>query len=159
MQELKTRRSQLDQRIGNLPATQQELVRLRRDVEVGNKIYLQMLSNIQQLDIAKAGTVGNVRVVDEAAANISAPVKPKRSLIVVLAFMLGGMFGVGIVLVRTMMNRGVENPDDIERLGLPVYAGVPQSETQRTLNVRGKKRGAINKAANCWRLKTRRISP
>ena len=55
--------------------------------------------------------------------------------------MLGGMFGVGIVLVRTMMNRGVENPDDIERLGLPAYAGVPQSETQRTLNVRGKKRG------------------
>lgn len=140
MQELKTRRSQLDQRIGNLPATQQELVRLRRDVEVGNKIYLQMLSNIQQLDIAKAGTVGNVRVVDDAAANISAPVKPKRSLIVVLAFMLGGMFGVGIVLVRTMMNRGVENPDDIERLGLPVYAGVPQSDTQRTLNVRGKRR-------------------
>lgn len=140
MRELKARRTDLDERIGTLPATQQELVRLRRDVEVGNKIYLQMLSNIQQLDIARAGTVGNVRVVDDAAVNISAPVKPKRSLIVVLAFMLGGMVGVGIVLMRAMMNRGVENADDIERLGLPVYAGIPQSASQRELNVRGKRR-------------------
>ncbi len=149
MQELKARRSELDQRIGSLPATQQELVRLRRDVEVGNKIYLQMLSNIQQLDIARAGTVGNVRVVDDAAVNINEPVKPKRSLIVVLAFMLGGMVGVGLVMVRAMMNRGVENADDIERLGLPVYAGVPQSATQKDLNVRGKRR---NKSKSGTRL-------
>lgn len=52
-------------------------MRLRRDVEVGNKIYLQMLSNIQQLDIARAGTVGNVRVVDDAVVNTQAPVKPR----------------------------------------------------------------------------------
>lgn len=148
MRELKARRTELDDRIGTLPATQQELVRLRRDVEVGNKIYLQMLSNIQQLDIARAGTVGNVRVVDSAAVNISAPVKPKRPLIVVLAFMLGGMVGVGAVLMRAMMNRGVENADDIERLGLPVYAGVPQSATQRELSVRGKRRNKGKHATN-----------
>ncbi|WP_152207622.1 polysaccharide biosynthesis tyrosine autokinase [Marinobacter changyiensis] len=133
MAELKVRRAELDQRLGRLPATQQELVRLRRDVEVGNKIYLQMLSNIQQLDIARAGTVGNVRVVDEAVVNINEPVKPKRPLIAALALLLGGMVGTGIVLVRAMMNRGVENPEDIENIGLPVYASIPLSVTQNEL--------------------------
>jgi tyrosine-protein kinase Etk/Wzc len=133
MAELKQRRAELDRRIGDLPATQQELVRLRRDVEVGNEIYLQMLSNIQQLDIARAGTVGNVRVVDEAAVNTAEPVKPKRSLIVMVAILLGGMVGVGMVLLRAAFNRGVENPEVIERLGLPVYASIPLSDTQSEL--------------------------
>lgn len=130
MAELKQRRAELNQRLSGLPETQQRLVRLRRDVEVGNKIYLQMLSNIQQLDIARAGTVGNVRVVDEAAVNTQAPVKPKRALIAAVALLLGGMIGTGIVLVRAMLNRGIENPEDIEKLGLPVYATVPLSEIQ-----------------------------
>ncbi|PHQ14451.1 polysaccharide biosynthesis tyrosine autokinase [Marinobacter profundi] len=130
MAELKARRAELDDRLGRLPATQQELVRLRRDVEVGNKIYLQMLSNVQQLDIARAGTVGNVRVVDEAVVNTTSPVKPKRGMIAAAALLLGGMIGTAIVLVRAMLNRGIENPDDIEKLGLPVYATVPLSDTQ-----------------------------
>ncbi|MCG7199115.1 polysaccharide biosynthesis tyrosine autokinase [Marinobacter pelagius] len=133
MAQLKQRRAELDRRIGSLPETQQELVRLRRDVEVGNEIYLQMLSNIQQLDIARAGTVGNVRVVDEAAVNTAAPVKPRRSFIALVALMLGGVIGVGIVLLRSLLNRGVENPEDIENLGLPVYASIPLSETQSEL--------------------------
>ena len=141
MAELKARRAELDERIGRLPETQQELVRLRRDVEVGNKIYLQMLSNIQQLDIARAGTVGSVRVVDDAVVNTSQPVKPKRALIAAVALLLGGMVGTGIVLVRSMLNRGVENPEDIERMGIAVYAGIPLSKVQEELGrLRGKSR-------------------
>lgn len=140
MAELKERRAELDGRIGVLPETQQELVRLRRDVEVGNEIYLQMLSNIQQLDIARAGTVGNVRVVDQAAVNVEEPVKPKKAFITILAFLLGGLTGIVIVLFRAFLNRGVENPDEIERLGLPVYAGIPLSHTQEEISPRERKR-------------------
>lgn len=130
MTELRERLDELNQRIGRLPETQQKLVRLRRDVEVGNKIYLQMLSNIQQLDIARAGTVGNVRVVDEAEVNASSPVSPNRSKIVALATLIGGFLGAGLVLVRMVLNRGIENPEEIEKLGIPVYATVPLSRTQ-----------------------------
>ena len=133
MAELKERRVELDRRVGGLPETQQRLVRLRRDVEVGNEIYLQMLANIQQLDIARAGTIGNVRVVDEAAVNVAEPVKPKRTLIVFMATMLGGFAGGGLVLLRAALNRGIENADDIENLGLPVYAGIPLSAAQEEL--------------------------
>lgn len=145
MQELKQRREELDKRIGGLPETQQELIRLRRDVEVGNETYLQMLSNIQQLDIARAGTVGNVRVVDAAAVNVEEPVRPKKALVVAVAFLLGAFIGVGVVLIRAALNRGVENPEQIEALGLPVYAGIPLSETQPELG-RGGKHGRRSSA-------------
>lgn len=142
MVELKQRRAELDSRIGGLPETQQELVRFRRDVEVGNEIYLQMLSNVQQLDIVRAGTVGNVRVVDSAAVNVEEPVKPKKSLIVAIALLLGGFFGVAVVLIRSAFNRGVENAEDIENMGLPVYAGIPLSESQAAIEKKSGKRGS-----------------
>ena len=143
MEELRQRRRELDSRIGGLPETQQELVRLRRDVEVGNEIYLQMLSNIQQLDIVRAGTVGNVRVVDEAAVDVEDPVKPRKALIVAIAVLMGGFVGVAIVLIRSAFNRGVENADDIENIGLPVYAGIPLSECQEALGRKASKRSSL----------------
>ncbi|MGQ9427250.1 polysaccharide biosynthesis tyrosine autokinase [Gilvimarinus sp. F26214L] len=134
MAELKERRAELDRRIGDLPQTQQELVRLRRDVEVGNEIYLQMLANVQQLNIARAGTVGNVRVVDSAAVDVTSPVKPKRKLIAAIATLLGGFIAVAAVLLRAALNRGVENSEEIEKLGLPVYASIPLSNSEGALD-------------------------
>ncbi|KAF7788296.1 tyrosine-protein kinase Etk/Wzc [Pseudoalteromonas rubra] len=113
-----------------LPETQQELLRLTRDVEVNNEIYTLLLAKTQELDIVRAGTVGNVRVIDLAEVNTSKPVKPKKALIVVMAIMLGGMLAVGIVLVQKAMHKGIEDPSEIEALGLPVYASVPYSEYQ-----------------------------
>lgn len=135
MAELQERKKELDERISKLPLTQQKVVRLTRDVKVGNEIYLQMLANIQELDIVRAGTVGNVRVVDDAAVNIDEPVKPKKSLLVTVCFLLGGMLSAGFVLLRAMLNRGLESPEQIENLGIPVYATVPLSREQSKLNL------------------------
>lgn len=145
MSELSKRKNELSGRIKNLPETQQELVGLKRDLEVGTEIYTQMLNNIQELDIVRAGTVGNVRIVDDAAVNVEQPVKPKKALIVILATMLGGMFSVALVLVRAALNKGITNPEDIEAIGLPVYTSIPLSDEQRKLDGAGKRRQAIRK--------------
>ena len=113
-----------------LPETQQELLRLTRDVEVNNEIYTLLLAKTQELDIVRAGTVGNVRVIDLAEVNTSKPVKPKKTLIVVMVTMLGGMLAVAIVLIQKAIHKGIEDPSEIEALGLPVYASVPYSEYQ-----------------------------
>lgn len=132
--------------VGNLPETQQELLRLKRDVEVSNQIYTMLLGKVQELDIVRAGTVGNVRIIDSAEVNTSKPVKPKKPLIVVLATLLGGMFAVAIVLVQKALHRGVEDPSEIEAIGLPVYASVPYSENQDKLLGFTKSRKAKNVA-------------
>lgn len=130
---VKKQRKALVGEVGNLPETQQELLRLKRDVEVSNQIYTLLLSKTQELDIVRAGTVGNVRVIDYAEVNTSKPVKPKKALIVVMATMLGGMLSVAIVLVQKAMHKGIEDPAEIEALGIPVYASVPHSDHQEKL--------------------------
>lgn len=59
------------------------------------------------------------------------PVKPKKSLVVVIATLLGGMLSVALVLIRAAFNRGVEGPDELEKLGINVYASVPLSDWQQ----------------------------
>ena len=133
IESVKSEKDELTSKVGNLPETQQELLRLTRDVEVGNEIYMLLLSKTQELDIVRAGTVGNVRVVDAAAVDTTEPVKPKKALVAVVATLLGGFLAVAIVLIQKAMHRGVEDPTEIESIGLPVYASVPYSDFQDKL--------------------------
>ena len=55
-----------DKKIEVLPATQQDILRLEKDVQVNTELYTALLNNAQTLRVSKAGTVGNVRVIDYA---------------------------------------------------------------------------------------------
>lgn len=147
-QALMTQMGQLDQqkrglakKIENLPETQQELLRLARDMQVTTEIYTQLLNKTQELDIVRAGTVGNVRIIDSADADIEKPVKPKKLLIVLIATFIGGLIAIAFVLIRKAMNRGVEDPEVIEQLGIPVYASIPLSKGQSQIETSLKSNG------------------
>ncbi|MFC5694246.1 polysaccharide biosynthesis tyrosine autokinase [Pseudomonas sp. GCM10022186] len=150
MGQLEQTKRDLMKKVEHLPETQQELLRLTRDVQVGTEIYTQLLNKSQELDILRAGTVGNVRIIDAADANIEKPVKPKKALIVLIATLLGGLIAVAYVLVRKALNRCVEDPDVIEQMGLPVYASIPHSKVQATheLNFKGKSKDASNSSSH-----------
>jgi len=126
---------ELDARVNELPAAQQEIVRRTRDVEVTQAIYVNVLNKMQELQMAKAGTVGNVRIIDDALVG-NAAIEPKKPLIVVLATLLGGMLAVGGVLLVGLLRRGIEGPEQLEQAGLPVYASVPLSSRQQQLERR-----------------------
>ncbi|WP_321150756.1 polysaccharide biosynthesis tyrosine autokinase [Aeromonas jandaei] len=131
-QTLMNTKNALNKSIKRLPKTQQEILRLTRDVQVGQEIFFQLLNKQQELNIMKAGTIGNVRIIDDAAVEARA-VKPKKPLIVVLATLLGGMLSVGLILVRAAFHRGVESPEQLEEMGLSVYATIPYSAEQATI--------------------------
>ncbi|WP_404324961.1 polysaccharide biosynthesis tyrosine autokinase [Cobetia sp. UIB-001] len=132
-EQLKREMDKLNAQVKNLPETQQEVLRLTRSVEVTQAIYVQLLNKVQEMEIAKASTVGNVRILDDAGI-LPQPVKPKKAMIVVIATLLGGMLSVGLILLRAAFRRGVESPDQLEALGLPMYATIPLSDEQGKLS-------------------------
>ncbi|MGX9519163.1 polysaccharide biosynthesis tyrosine autokinase [Vibrio mediterranei] len=131
-------RERLNQDIQKLPKTQREVLRMTRDVEVNQQIYIQLLNKVQELSIMKASAVGNVRILDSAQVFMH-PVKPKKSLIVVLATLLGGMLSVAVVLVKAAFHQGVESAEEIESIGLSVYTSVPKSDLQLSFAKSSKK--------------------
>lgn len=130
--QLQTERQQLENMVNNLPETQRQVLRLNRDVEVSQQIYMQMLNATQELRIARAGTVGNVRILDQALAGNN-PIAPRTNLIIVISLMAGLMLGLMIVLLRHMLHRGVDSVEQLQALGLQVYATVPLSDRQLKL--------------------------
>lgn len=138
--QLQAQKEAMERQVGTLPDTQQELLRLTRDVQVSNETYTSLLNQAQQLDIARAGTVGNVRVIDKAAVDVTQPVKPKKAVVVLGGSFLGGFLAVAFVFLRQMLSRGVEDPAAIEQLGLPVYASIPLSEQERSISLRETRR-------------------
>jgi tyrosine-protein kinase Etk/Wzc len=133
-QSIEREKEKLSEQVRSLPETQQEVLRLTRDVQVNQEIYVQMLNKSQELRVVRAGTVGNVRIIDRAET-APMPIKPKKPLIMALSLVLGGMIGVGIVLLRAAFRHGIETPAQLEDAGLPVYATIPLSEQQNQLSV------------------------
>ncbi len=136
MGELEARKGNLQRQIKSLPETQQRLLRLERDVKVSTEIYTQMLNNIQELDIVRAGTIGNVRVVDSAAVDTTKIVKPNKLVIIIVSFISGLTIAVTIVLALAQLKRGIENPEELEQLGLSVYAAIPFSTSQEKIETK-----------------------
>jgi tyrosine-protein kinase Etk/Wzc len=137
--QLQAEKSVLEKQVGSLPDTQQQLLRLTREVQVSNDTYTNLLNQAQQFEIARAGTVGNVRIVDRAVAGMW-PVSPKKTSIVFGGTVLGGLLAVVFVFLRQMLKHGVEDAAALEHLGLPVYASIPLSDRELDLTVRGSHR-------------------
>ncbi|HBI2489410.1 TPA: polysaccharide biosynthesis tyrosine autokinase [Acinetobacter baumannii] len=123
---------ELNSTLKQLPDVQRQYLQLYREVEVKTQLYTALLNSYQQLRIAKAGEIGNVRIVDTAVEPIK-PIKPKKLQILILSIFLGGFIGTLIALLRNMLRTGIKDSGQIENeLDLPVYATVPRSPIQES---------------------------
>ncbi len=138
---LKAQGEKFEKDADQLPETQRDILRLARDVEVNTGLYTKLLNTAQELNMVKAGTVGNIRIIDYALIP-ETPVKPQKRLIVVFAFFFALFLGIILALLLRALRGGVNDPDEIERrLGLPVYASVIHSKAQRRMMKRAEKDG------------------
>lgn len=131
---LKAQIKSRDNMIKALPETQQVILGLSGDVQISSNLYNTLFDKAQALKVTKAGTVGDVRVIDYAIVpNI--PIKPKKEFIIVIALVIGVILGIAIVFIRKMLRRGMDDPDLIEKqLNVPVYATITYSKNQEILN-------------------------
>jgi len=132
--QLRRESGNVNNKVAALPRTQQEVVRLSRDVQVKSELYTSLLSSIQQLQNTLAGSVGNARVVDYAIPSYDA-IAPKKKVLMILFLFLGSVVGTGLTILQRLFRRGIEDHRIIEsKLGLPILVTIPHSEAQRTHN-------------------------
>ncbi len=140
---LEKERGRLNKRVADMPATQQEVLRLSRDVDSGKAVYMQLLNRQQELSIAKSSAIGNVRIIDKAVTEAE-PVKPKKIITVLIGFILGLILSVSLVMLKVLVRKGIENPEQLEELGINVYASVPVSEWIQKERVNLKRKNPVS---------------
>jgi len=132
----------------SLPQNEQEVLALRRDVQVNQDQYANLMRlqevTAQNLQMAQTGSMGLTRVVDRALPSLR-PVKPRKGLMVGFGLALGLFAGAGWVLLRrALFPAGVEDPQELEaHFGLPVLGTIPHSPAQAALAKRNRGQGGI----------------
>lgn len=146
---LESEAAQIDSRVRDLPGTQQEVVRLSRDVQINTELYTALLNNLQQLQIASSGNVGAVAAVGAPAVNPE-PVGPKPMAVQAFFSLFGALLGVGITMLRQLLRMGIRDHRIIEtKLGIPVLATIPHSRDQeRHANAMGKNKDGVHVLAH-----------
>lgn len=108
-----------------LPETQREFVKLARDVQVANEIYMMLTRKLEETKITELQTPNNVQVVDEPTL----PDKrsfPKLKLFLAVAILLGLLLSCGYIIVKELLNKTIRNVADVKQfLEIPVLGMIP----------------------------------
>ncbi|MFV0635188.1 GumC family protein [Mitsuokella sp. WILCCON 0060] len=117
--------------IASLPEKEEGYVRVKRDVDVTNEIYVMLAKRLEEAKIAEVMVPNEVQVVDEATLP-ERPVKPRKLLVMAIAGVLGLLVGMGGVIAHAMLYRKLRTAEDIEKeLGLPVLGMIPDADTTK----------------------------
>ena len=102
-----------------------QLREYQREVDTNRSLYDTFLLRLKETAATSGLDTANARVVDKATVpNI--PIKPRKSLIVLLATFLAGLVGVGLSLLLEMLNNTFKSVEDVEnKLNLPVLGILP----------------------------------
>ena len=107
---------------------------LERNVETNKKLYNDLLSRTKESNILGTAGVSNIRVTDEAAIPQD-PVKPKKTLNLILSIIFGLMTGVGISFLWEYLDRSLRTEEDVQRyLDLPILSVIPIVDEKKRKN-------------------------
>ncbi len=113
------------EQIQNIKRKEFKLRELQREVDTNRSLYDTFMTRLKETSATSDFEAVNARIVDPAVVP-DAPVKPKKSLIVVLSGILAMMAGVAMVLLLEFLNNTFKGTEDVEsKLSLPVLGILP----------------------------------
>ncbi|HMD32387.1 MAG TPA: polysaccharide biosynthesis tyrosine autokinase, partial [Candidatus Acidoferrales bacterium] len=98
---------------------------LRRDYETNQQLYEGLLQRLKEAGISSGLRSSNIHVVDRARPPIN-PVRPRKSLNIMLSLIVGLALGCALALFNEYLDNSVKIPEDVEQLvNLPVLGIIP----------------------------------
>jgi tyrosine-protein kinase Etk/Wzc len=124
---LRTQSGVFNERINRLPETDRQVVIAERDVKVDNDLYVGLLNNIEELQLLRAGRIGNVRVLDSAVLP-DRPMRLWRPVLSAVVVVLAAIVAIAAAHIRHLLFGGISDSQEIEEsTDLRVFAIVPKS--------------------------------
>lgn len=121
--------AQNDAIIASLPEKEQGFVRVKRDADVANEIYVMLAKRLEEAKVAEVMVPNEVQVVDWGTLP-EKPIKPRKVLIMAIMTLLGLIVGMGTVIIQSLMYRKIRTAEDVEKeLGLLVLGMIPDINT------------------------------
>ena len=121
-------RDQYQSELRNLPAKEQQLLDLERQIAVKESLYTLLLERLEEAKISEAAVVGNAAIVDPATVPQS-PVKPNKKLSLAIGGVLGIFLGMLMVFLAEYLDKTLKTEEEIERFSRqPIIGRIPSIE-------------------------------
>ncbi len=121
-----------DARISNNPQQAGRLLSDERQQKVKESLYLFLLQKREENELSQAFTAYNTRVIT-APNGSNSPIAPRRSMIMLVALMLGLAIPFGIIYLMEVSNTKVRGRDDLKNMAAPFLGELPSVEQKKSL--------------------------
>jgi capsular exopolysaccharide synthesis family protein len=123
---LLTKKKTYEKKIQHLPKKEKKLVNIKRDYQVSSTMYNYLLKKRTEIELLVVSTLSDYKVIDKAHT-ITDPIKPKRTLMMIVAPVIGLILGIILAIILDTLNKKIKTKEELEALtDLPIYGIVPE---------------------------------
>lgn len=116
--------SDINAQFENLPSDIIGLAKLQRDVKINEELYLLVSSQLAEMSLWEKTQFGLGRPLDYALIP-EKPFKPRKKVITIIGFILGGILGTGFIFGKEAINDRIKSTEDLKQYRIPVLGTIP----------------------------------
>lgn len=134
--ELNSSLSASKRKMSNIPTQQLDLAQMARKQEIIEPLYRLLQQKKEEAQIALYSITDNVRIIETAYGG--GPIKPRTSIVFLLALIIGCVLPPCIVWLRSVLKTKVETKEDVTAVvKAPVLASIPKSDDSGIITTAG----------------------
>ena len=112
------------------PQQARKLLSVERQQLVMQELYLFLLQKREENELSQAFTAENTRIITPPYGQ-QKPVSPKKSLIIIVAFIIGAGIPAGAIFLAESSNTKIRSKKDVESLPMPFAGEIPHIGRKR----------------------------
>jgi len=150
----------VEREINKLPEEKQTLLSLKRQFDLKEEIYNELLQKRNEASIVKASNVSDLKIIDKAKDIGQAPVAPNRKINYLIALLVGLILPTLFILIKFLLDNKIHDISEIEELTeTPVLGQIYHYNKQGNLPVKEEPNGLVTESFRSLRSAFRFIFP
>lgn len=130
LRDLQRQDAVMSAKIASLPKKERELRDIVRQQEIKETLYLYLLQKREETAISLAATVSNAKVIEKAYSSKN-PIKPKKRIVLLVAFMGTFLIPVMILFFKDLLDVKIKDKKEIQKnTDMPIVAEIPNTNTK-----------------------------
>ena len=132
--------------VAGLPSKENALRAYARDFKIVEELYVFLLERKEEASIAYISALPNIKMLSYGVSS-RFPIAPKKSIIYLVALLIGLLLPFGFVFLRKFLDNKVYSKNDIsDAISVPFLGSIPCSDDLKTLVVTSDDRTATSEA-------------